>query len=85
MAEICWVEGWISKAKWLWECPLKVSGPFDHFRIEGQNFTGCCSISQSFFIGFGRKNLIVPTVNLYCTHRAYKNSLAIDQKVLKTK
>ena len=38
----------------------------------------------NFFIGFGRKSLIVPTVNLYSTHRAYKNSQEIDLKVLKT-
>ena len=53
----------MSKAKGLWEWPLKVSGPLDYFRIEGQNFTGFWSISQ-LFIGFGRKSLIVPTVNL---------------------
>ena len=32
--------------KGLWKWPLKVSGPLDCFRIEGQNFTGPSSISQ---------------------------------------
>ena len=62
---------------------MGVSGPVDYFRIEGQNFTGFWSISQ-LFIGFGRKTLIVQTVNLYSTHRAYKNIQEIDLKVLKT-
>ena len=39
----------MSKAKGLWEWPLKVSGPLDYFRIEGQNFTGFWSISQLFY------------------------------------
>ena len=37
----------------------------------------------NFFKGFGRKSLIVPTVNLYSTHRNYKDSQEIDLKVLK--
>jgi hypothetical protein len=36
----------------------------------------------NFFIGFGIK--IFPNVNLYSTHRAYKDSQEIDLKVLKT-
>jgi hypothetical protein len=53
----------LSKAKGVWEWSLKVSGPLDYFRIEPQNFTGFWSIYQ-LFIGFGRKSLIVSTVNL---------------------
>ena len=40
LAELCWVEGWISKAKGLWEWLLKVSRPLDYFRIEDKNFAG---------------------------------------------
>jgi hypothetical protein len=41
-------------AKGLWEWALKFSWPLDYFRIEGQ--------FPNFFIGFGRKNLILHTV-----------------------
>ena len=33
-------EGWIGKAKGLWEQPWKNSGSLDDFRIEDQNFAG---------------------------------------------
>ena len=70
----------VSKAKGLWEWPLKVSGPFDYFRIEGQNFTGFWSISHLFY-RLWKKEFDCT----YCsTHRAYKNSQEIDLKVLKT-
>ena len=58
--------GRIGKVKGLWEWPLKVSGPLDHFRIEGQNFTDFWLISQ-LFIGFGKKSLIIPTEDLFYT------------------
>ena len=65
MAELCWVEGWISKTKGLWERPWKNSGPLDYFRIEGQNSEGFWSISQLFFYRLWTKRLNVPNVKLF--------------------
>ena len=66
MAELCWVYGWISKAKCLWKWPWKNSGPLDHFRIEDKNFEGFWSISQLLFIRFGKRVVQnVPTAKLF--------------------
>ena len=87
MAELCWVDGWMSKAKGPWKWPWKNSGPLDHFRIEDQNFEGFWSISQLLFIGFGKRVWICllqsyflfnKEVFLSATNRVYKNSQEID-------